>query len=122
MAFAHLTLPTRAVEATATFFERTLGYRRRPVPANSPVEVVWLEIGPGQDMHILHVEGFEISPFEGEFGRHVAVSYSKSQLAELRRRLSSEGVVPIDPLRATSVERFFFRDPINGYMFEVIGE
>ena len=122
MAFAHLTLPTRAVEATATFLERTLGYRRRPVPANSPVEVVWLEIGPGQDMHIFYVEGFEISPFEGEFGRHVAVSYSKSQLAELKRRLSSEGVAPIDPLRATSVERFFFRDPINGYMFEVIGE
>ena len=25
-----------------------------------------------------------------------------------------------DPLRATAYERFFFREPINGYVFEVI--
>ena len=27
----------------------------------------------------------------------------------------------MEPVRATAVERFFFREPINGYVFEVIG-
>ncbi len=121
MPFAHVTLPTRSVEETATFFERTLLYRRRPVPSNSPVEVVWLELGPGHDMHVFFVAGFQVSPFEGEFGRHVAVWYSKAQLAGLKRRLANEGAELMEPVRATAVERFFFREPINGYVFEVIG-
>jgi hypothetical protein len=28
----------------------------------------------------------------------------------------------IEPLRATPFERFFFREPINGYLFEVIDQ
>ena len=73
MSLAHLTLPTLAVERTARFLEQTLGYTRDPAPANSPVETVWLAAGGGQQMHIIHVEGFEVSPFEGEFGRHIAI-------------------------------------------------
>jgi catechol 2,3-dioxygenase-like lactoylglutathione lyase family enzyme len=120
MAFAHLTLPTRDVERTASFFEKTLGYTRDPVPPNVPDETVWLNIGRGQQMHVFYVRGFEVSPFEQEFGRHVAVYYPGAQFDELKGRLVQYGAVLIDPLRATAFDRFFFREPVNGYVFEVI--
>ena len=122
MSFAHLTLPTRDVDKTAQFFEKTLGYTRIPVPANSPVETVWLDIGRGQQMHVLYVEGFEVSPFEREFGRHVAVFYPLKQFTALKARLVEQGATLVEPLRATRFERFFFREPVNGYVFEVIEE
>jgi predicted enzyme related to lactoylglutathione lyase len=122
MSLAHLTLPTRDVEKTAAFFERTLRYRRVPVPANSPVELVWLELGRGQDMHVFFVDGFSVSPFENEFGRHVAVYYPLAEFDALKRRLESEGAQMFAPLRPTPFERFFFREPINGYVFEVIDQ
>jgi hypothetical protein len=100
--------------------ERTLGYRRKQVAANSPVEAVWLELGHGQEMHVLFVEGFEVSPFEGEFGRHVALFHPLAGFPALKERLLAEGAELIDVLRATPFERFFFREPINGYVFEVI--
>jgi catechol 2,3-dioxygenase-like lactoylglutathione lyase family enzyme len=120
MSLAHLTLPTRDVDKTARFFEKTLGYARRPVPANSPVEAVWLDIGSGQELHVFYVEGFEVSPFESEFGRHVAVRYPLDQFTALKARLVEEGATLFKPLRATPFERFFFREPVNGYVFEVI--
>jgi catechol 2,3-dioxygenase-like lactoylglutathione lyase family enzyme len=120
MALAHVTLPTRDVERTAAFLERTLGYRRKPVPENSPVEVVWFDVGGGQEVHVFYVEGFAVSPFEDEFGRHVAVRYPAGQVEALKARLVAEGAAIAAPLRPTPFERFFFREPINGYVFEVI--
>jgi len=120
MTLAHLTLPTRHVDRTALFFERTLGYSRNPVPGNSPVEALWLDIGRGQEMHVFYVEGFEASPFEGEFGRHVALFHPLADFPQLKERLTKEGAVLMEPLRATPFERFFFREPINGYVFEVV--
>src|SRR5262245_32257113 len=120
MSLAHLTLPTRHVERTTTFFERTLGYVRRPAPGNSPVEALWLDLGNGLQIHVVYVEDFEVSRFEGEFGRHVAVFYPQRLFASLRQRLADEGAQVIEPLRATTFERFFFREPVNGYVFEVI--
>ena len=120
MAIAHLTLPTQDVERTASFFERTLGYARTGVPGNSPVEALWLDVGQGQTMHVFYVEGFEVSPFEHEFGRHVAVFHPRSDFEALKARLTSEGAELIAPLRPTPFERFFFREPVNGYVFEVI--
>jgi len=122
MSLAHLTLPTREVEKTATFFESTLGYTRLPVPGNSPVELVWLDIGRGQEMHVFFVEGFQVSPFEDEFGRHVAVFVPLAAFATLKQRLTSAKAVLFDPVRPTPFERFFFREPVNGYVFEVIDE
>jgi catechol 2,3-dioxygenase-like lactoylglutathione lyase family enzyme len=122
MSLAHLTLPTRDVDKTASFVERTLGYARRPVPGNSPVEALWLDIGRGQELHVFYVEGFEVSPFEREFGRHVAVFYPRSQFDALKERLIAQGAELIEPLRATPFQRFFFREPVNGYVFEVIEE
>jgi catechol 2,3-dioxygenase-like lactoylglutathione lyase family enzyme len=122
MSFAHLTLPTQHVDRTASFFERTLGYSRNTVPGNSPVEALWLDIGRGQEMHVFFVEGFEASPFEGEFGRHVALFHPLADFPRLKERLTREGAVLMDPLRATPFERFFFREPVNGYVFEVVDQ
>ena len=120
MSLAHLTLPTRDVEGTARFFERTLGYARKAVPGNSPVEAVWLDLGRGQEMHVFYVEGFAAGGFEGEFGRHVAVFHPLADFASLRERLLAERAGLIEPLRETPFERFFFREPVNGYVFEVV--
>ena len=120
MTLAHLTLPTQHVERTTTFFEQTLGYHRKPVPSNSPVEVSWLDIGHGQEMHVFFVEGFAVSPFEAEFGRHVAVFHPLADFPALRQRLLDAGAELIEPLRPTPFARLFFREPINGYVFEVI--
>ena len=120
MVFAHLTLATRDVERTAAFFERTLGYARGRVPDNSPIEALWLDLGGGQQMHVLHVDGFAVSPFEHEFGRHVALLHPRADFEALKARLLAEGAEIVAPLRATPFERFFFREPVNGYVFEVI--
>jgi catechol 2,3-dioxygenase-like lactoylglutathione lyase family enzyme len=122
MSLSHLTLSTRDVEKTAAFLEATLGYVRDPFPGNVPCETAWLNIGRGQQIHVVYVDGFEVSPFEGEFGRHVAVYYPRPQFEELRQRLRQHGAELIEPLRATPFERFFFRDPVNGYVFEVIDQ
>jgi Glyoxalase/Bleomycin resistance protein/Dioxygenase superfamily len=122
VSLAHLTLPTRDVEGTASFLERTLGYGRDPVPANIPCETVWLNIGGRQQLHVFYVEGFEVSAFEREFGRHVAVFYPRAGFAGLRQRLTQHGAEIIEPLRPTPFERFFFREPVNGYVFEVIDQ
>jgi hypothetical protein len=119
---AHFTLATRDVNATAGFIERTLGYARKPLPPNATGPVVWFDVGAGQEMHILHVDGFEISPHEAEFGRHVAIFHPLADFAALKARLADEGAVLIDALRPTPFERFFFREPVNGYVFEVIDQ
>ena len=122
MRLAHLTLPTLAVERTARFLEQTLGYTRDPAPANSPVETVWLATGSGQQMHIVYVEGFEVSPFEGEFGRHIAIFRPAQGIAVLKERLLAAGAHLMQPVRPGVHERFFFREPVNGYVFEVIAQ
>jgi len=122
MSLAHLTLPTREVEQTASFLEHTLGYVRDPVPENVPDETVWLNIDRGQQIHVFFVDGFEVSPFEREFGRHVAVFHPLEDFAALKERLRQRGAELVEPLRPTPFERFFFREPINGYFFEVIDQ
>ena len=53
MSLSHLTLSTRDVEKTAAFLEKTLGYLRDPIPGNIPCETVWLNIGRGQQIHVV---------------------------------------------------------------------
>lgn len=120
MSLSHVTLATREVEKTAAFLEQTLGYRRDPVPENIPCESAWLNVGRGQQIHVVYVAGFEASPFEQEFGRHMAVFHPLSRFAELKQALAQLGAELIEPLRATPFDRFFFREPVNGYLFEVI--
>lgn len=118
--FAHLTLPTQHVEETTCFLEKTLGYPRKPVPANSPVDARWLDIGHGQELHVFFVEGFVVSPFEAVFGRHVALFHPFSDFAAVRQRIIDAGGELVEPLRSTPFERIFFREPVNGYLFELI--
>jgi catechol 2,3-dioxygenase-like lactoylglutathione lyase family enzyme len=122
MGLAHLTLATRHVERTAGFFERTFGYARNPSPANTPVPVVWLNIGRGQEMHVIFEPDFVASPFEQEFGRHVAVFFPLAEFEALKARILAEGAEFVPALRTTPFERFFFREPVNGYLFEVIDD
>jgi catechol 2,3-dioxygenase-like lactoylglutathione lyase family enzyme len=118
-AIAHITLATgNVVEATA-FFESTLGFAPIVRPENIEVQAAWLQIAPGQQLHLLQVEGFEPSPFEREFGRHVAVTCPLDEFESLRRRLVEQGAELIDPQRSTPFQRFFFRDR-DGYVWEVV--
>lgn len=119
MGFAHLTLATRDVIATRTFFENTLGWPAIHRPGNIDVEAAWLQVSPDQELHILNSPDFEISPYEREFGRHMAIDFPLEEFDALKERLTQNGAKLIAPIRETPFERFFFRDP-NGYVFEVI--
>ena len=120
--FAHLTLPTQRVEDTTCFLERVFGYRRKDVPTNSPVDARWLDLGNGQELHVFFVEGFVASPFEAEFGRHVALFHPIADFPALRERVVEAGGEIVEALRQTPFDRLFFREPINGYLFEVIDD
>ena len=119
MSFAHLTLATRDADSTASFFEQTLGWRRIHLPQNVEIKAAWVEVAPGQQIHILEIPGYEPSGFEAEFGRHHAFFYPGREFTALKERLQAHGAEIIAPIRPTPFERFFFRDP-NGYFFEII--
>ena len=120
--FSHLTLPTQRVEETCLFLSKTLGYRIKPIPANAPVPGCWFDLGNGQEMHIIYVEDFVVSPFENEFGRHVALFHPVADFPALRERILAAGGELVEPLRSTPFQRLIFRDPINGYLFEMVDE
>ncbi|HBM78150.1 MAG TPA: hypothetical protein DD438_08560 [Verrucomicrobiales bacterium] len=115
----HLTLATRDVIASKDFFLHTLRWEQIPRPGNIDIESAWLDIGDGQQLHLLHVEDFEPSPFEAEFGRHFAFDYPLAEFQPLKERLVDNGAELIKPIRQTPFERFFFREP-NGYIFEIV--
>jgi catechol 2,3-dioxygenase-like lactoylglutathione lyase family enzyme len=121
MTLAHITLATRDVEQTSRFFESTFGWRPIQRPNNIKGTAGWLEIAPGQQLHLLHVADFEPSRFEAEFGRHVALFHPRADFDDLQKRLAEAGAQLIQPRRETPFLRFFFREP-NGYMFEVIDQ
>src|SRR4051794_28503718 len=119
MPIAHITLATRDVPAALTFFSQALGWRPISRPRNIGRPAAWLEIAPGQELHLVEVADFAPSFFEAEFGRHVAVALPRAEFDALKRRLVAHGATLIEPERATPFARFFFRDP-NGYVFEVV--
>ena len=119
MAIAHFTLATRNVEASRDFFVWTLGWQPISRPGNIEMDAAWLSLASGQELHLLRVDDFLPSPFEKEFGRHIAVEYPLEQFSALKKRLREHGAELIAPERTTPFERFFFRDP-NGYVFEVV--
>ncbi len=121
MAIAHFTLATRDVAATRRFFEATFGWQALEHHTNVPAELepAWLQIAPGQELHLLKTPDFKPSPFDREYGRHIALDHPAADFPDLKRRLAQHGAQLIDPLRETTFERFFFKDP-NGYIFEVI--
>lgn len=121
MAIAHITLAVRDVRRAAHFFAAALGWKPLDRPNNIALPAAWLEIAPGQELHLVEVADYAPTPFDREYGRHVAVSYPLDGFAALKERLVRERAELIAPLRATPFERFFFRGP-DGYVFEVIAE
>jgi catechol 2,3-dioxygenase-like lactoylglutathione lyase family enzyme len=119
MPIAHLTLASRDVDAAQRFFAEALEWRPIEKPNNIAMKAAWLDIGGGQELHLLEDESFEPSAFEREYGRHVAVSFPLDLFASLKERLRRAGAELIAPKRPTSFERFFFRSP-DGYVFEVV--
>jgi catechol 2,3-dioxygenase-like lactoylglutathione lyase family enzyme len=119
MPIAHLTLASRDVDAARRFFAETLEWMPIEKPSNIAIKAAWLDIGQGQELHLLEVESFEPSDFEREYGRHIAVSFPLELFASLKERLRRAGAELIVPMRPTSFERFFFRTP-DGYVFEVV--
>jgi catechol 2,3-dioxygenase-like lactoylglutathione lyase family enzyme len=121
MAFAHIALAVRDVNRTAGFFEATLGWRPIVRPGNIGRPAAWLAMGDGQEVHLIGVPDFVPSPFEREYGRHLAVDYPGAGFDELKRRLAEQGAEVIAADRPTPFARFFFRSP-DGYMVEVVEE
>ncbi len=119
MALAHITMATRDVQRSSAFFEETLGWRPLARPNNIGRPAAWLAIVPGVELHLIEDPEFEPSPFEREFGRHVAVTVPLDEFPALKERLQAHGATLIDPLRDTPFQRFFFRSP-DGYVFEVL--
>jgi catechol 2,3-dioxygenase-like lactoylglutathione lyase family enzyme len=120
MGLAHITLATRDVARASAFFAEALGWRPIARPGNID-RAAWLAIAPGVELHLVEDPEFEPSPFEREFGRHVAVTFPLAGFPALQERLIARGATLIDPIRETPFRRFFFRDP-DGYVFEVIEE
>jgi catechol 2,3-dioxygenase-like lactoylglutathione lyase family enzyme len=119
MAICHFTLAIRDVERTKQFYEAALGWRPISRPNNIPMRAAWLQIAPDQELHLTEVADFKPSPFEREYGRHIAISFPQAEFPALKERLARHGAELIPADRPTPFERFFFRDP-NGYVFEVI--
>ena len=119
MAFAHFTLATRDLEGSRRFFEQTFRWKPVEKPGNAAQPTTWLSVSPGEELHLVLVSDFEPSPFEREYGRHVALFHPGSDFEALRERLRLHGAVIIEAERPTAFRRFFVRER-NGYLFEVI--
>lgn len=119
MLLAHLTLASRDVRRAEAFFFAALGWRPIARPNNIGRPAAWLEIAPGQELHLIEVANFTPSAFEAEFGRHIALAVPRTELDALKCRLVQHGATLIEPERPTPFARFFFRDP-DGYVFEIV--
>lgn len=119
MPLVHITLATRDVRKAEAFFSAALGWRPIPRPGNIGRPAAWLQIAPGQELHLVEVANFEPSAFEGEFGRHFALTVPRAEFEGLKRRLVEHGATLLEPERPTPFARFFFRAP-EGYVLEVI--
>lgn len=120
MRFAHITLATRDVRGSARFFSLALGWTEINRPGNIRQQAAWLQIAPDQELHLLEVVDFVPSLFEEEYGRHFAFFAPLGEFPAIKERLMREGAMLIPPKRPTPFERFFFKDPVNGYIFEII--
>ena len=119
MRFAHLALGTRDASRLSRFFESTLGWSVVEPPNDPRARLIWLEIAPGEQIHLIEVEGFEPLRSEAEYGRHFAFKHPKDDFEALKARLQDAGAEIIAAQRPTAFARFFFRVE-DGYMFEVI--
>ena len=75
----------------------TLGWRPIARPNNIGRPAAWLTIAPGVELHLIEDPEYEPSPFEREFGRHVAVTVPLAEFPALRERLQARGATLIEP-------------------------
>ena len=119
MAIVHFALAVRDVRRVRGSSSRRSSGGRSTVRATSR----WLRPGsrsrPGQEVHLLEIADYSPSPFEREYGRHIAVSVPRAQFPMLKQRLQEHGAEVFAAERATPFDRFFFRDG-DGYVFEVV--
>ena len=101
-------------------FGNVYGPRQDPHGEAGVVAIFFGRVANGQELHVFFVEGFVISPFEAEFGRHVALFHPVDDFDAVRQRIAEAGGEIVEPLRSTPFKRIFFREPINGYLFELI--
>src|SRR5437868_6676214 len=106
MGILHCTLATRDVRQSSEFFAATLGWRPIERPTNVPMSAAWLEICPGQELHLVQVADFAPSACEQEYGRHIAVSHARADFDALKERLRRYGALVIGADRPTTFERF----------------
>lgn len=118
-ALVHCTLAVHDVAKASEFFLKTLNWHPIPRPGNIERKANWLQIGSNQELHLLEFDDFEPTPYEREFGRHIAFTYPLEDFAGLKARLVENGAEIIAPKRETPFQRFFFRES-NGYVFEVV--
>src|SRR4051795_9076035 len=105
MSLAHLTLATRDVPKARAFFAKALGWHAIARPGNIDRPAAWLEIAPGQELHLIEVADFTPSPFEAEFGRHIAISVPLAEFTALRHQLQAHRATLIEPERETPFRR-----------------
>lgn len=120
MSFAHLTIPVINVEKTVEFFSNVMGWKPIRMPSNIDIDAAWLEIAPGQQLHILQIED-TAQVNDQEFGRHYAFFYPGNEFDGVMERVCEYGGQIVPPIRETPFRRMFVRDP-NGYLFELIDQ
>ena len=113
----HLGDPRRP--ASAAFFAETLGWRPIERPGNVPSAAAWLEVGGGQELHLLEVLRLPAIRLRGGIRTAYRRLLPLEGFDELKDRLASHGAELIEPSERTAFDRFFFRDP-SGYFFEVV--
>ena len=92
-------------------FRNTLGWRLVSRPGNISVDGSLARDRAGIELHLIEDGSFEPSPFEKEFGRHIAVTFPVAEFPCLKERLRARGATLIEPLRETPFTRFFFPRP-----------
>ena len=76
----------------AVVLRRALGWRPITRPGNIGRPAAWLEIAPGQELHLVEVADFQPSAFEAEYGRHVAVTVPLTEFRAVKARLRAMAV------------------------------
>ena len=64
---------------SSRFFAAALGWKPLDRPGNIAVPAAWLEIAPGQELHLVEVPEYQSTPFDREYGRHIAITRKRNR-------------------------------------------
>ena len=102
----------RVTSSESFFFASALGWQVLNRPLNNiAVPAAWLEIAPGQELHLVQIPDFAPSPFEaGEYGRHIAIrltpsAFRRTQGSSAAARRSAGRPVAGNAVRALLLRR-----------------